>query len=260
MSETAIERADIYFWRAKDVRETGEAELWRKNDMERRLLLFNARLRKAKAAESRLAPRKRTTAPSMSGTFSVATSAAETAAGAAAGRAPSAAASPASAVSPSGGAAASPGSGGAFATPGGVAVNGGEAAALAPAADHTVGSPASGAAASAAALSPSASSPCGGVIALQRAGASPAAAASAAVARRAAASASFGSVKRPKGRGLNSWQTKQARFTAAGNYFLGPSRSITPRPHHAAAGASGDDEEDAAWCTSGRDFADGDST
>jgi len=37
LSETAIERADIDFWKAKDVRETGEAEQWRKNEMERRL-------------------------------------------------------------------------------------------------------------------------------------------------------------------------------------------------------------------------------
>jgi len=62
LSETAIKRADIDFWKAKDVRETGEAEQWRKNEMERRLLLSNARLRKAKAAEARLASRSTTTA------------------------------------------------------------------------------------------------------------------------------------------------------------------------------------------------------
>jgi len=31
LSETAIEDADIDFWKAEDVRETGEAEQWRKN-------------------------------------------------------------------------------------------------------------------------------------------------------------------------------------------------------------------------------------
>jgi len=37
------------------------------------------------------------------------------------------------------------------------------------------------------------------------------------------------------------------------------SRSLqTPRPHNAAAGPSDDGEEDAAFCTCGRDFADGD--
>jgi len=258
LSETAIERADIDFWKAKDVRETGEAEQWRKNEMERRLLLSNARLRKAKAAESRLASRSTATAPSMSGTSAAATAAAEATAGAAADRAPSAAASPASAVSPSGVAAASPGSGGAPATPGGAAVNGREAAALAPAAGRTVRSPASGAAASAAALPQPASSPTGGVDAAPRAGASPAAAASAAVARRAAASAGVGPVKRRKGRGWNSLQTKHARFTAAGNSVSGPGRFVTPRPHDAAAGASGDDEEDAGCGTSGSDIADAD--
>jgi len=62
LSETAIDRADIDFWKAKDVRETGEAEQWRKNEMERRLLLSNARLRKAKAAEARVASCSTTTA------------------------------------------------------------------------------------------------------------------------------------------------------------------------------------------------------
>jgi len=33
---------------------------------------------------------------------------------------------------------------------------------------------------------------------------------------------------------------------------------MTPRPHKAAAGESGDDEEDAACGTSGSDCADGD--
>jgi len=258
LSKTAIERADIDFLKAKDVRETGEAEQWRKNEMERRLLLSNERLRKAKAGESRLASRSTTTAPSMSGTSAAATAAAEAAAGAAASRAPNAAASPASAVSPSGGAPASPGSGGAPATPGGAAVNGREAAPLAPAAGRTVGPPASGAAASAAALPPSASSPSGGVDASPRAGASQAAAASAAVARRAAASAGVGSVRRRTGRGWNSLQTKQARFTAARNTVSGPGRFMTPRPHIAAAGEPGDDEEDAACGTSGSDFPDGD--
>jgi len=51
LSETAIDRADIDVWKSKDIRETGEAEQWRKNEMERRLLLSNARLGKAKAAE-----------------------------------------------------------------------------------------------------------------------------------------------------------------------------------------------------------------
>jgi len=257
-SETAIKHADIDFWKAKDVRKTGKAEQWRKNEMEQRLLVFNARLRKAKAAEARLAFRSTTTSPSMSGTSAAVTAAAEAAAGAAAGRAPSAAASPASAVSPSGGAAASPGSGKAPATPGGFDVSGGAAAALAQAADRTVGSPASGAAASAAALPPSASSPSGGVDASPHTGASPAAAASAAVARRAAASAGVGSVKRRKGRGWNSIQTKQARFTAARNTVFGPGRFMTPLPHIAAAGESGDDEEDATCGTSGSDCADDD--
>jgi len=44
-SETAIQCADIDFWNAKDVHETGEAEQWGKNEMERRLLLSNERLR-----------------------------------------------------------------------------------------------------------------------------------------------------------------------------------------------------------------------
>jgi len=258
LSETAIERADIDFWKAKDVRETGEAEQWRKNEMERRLLLSNARLREAKAAEARLASRSTTTAPSISGTSAAATVAAEAAAGAAAGRVPGAAASPASAASRSGGAAASSGFGGAPATPGGVAMNGGEVAALAPAADHTVESPASGAAASAASFPLSASSSSGGVDASPRTGASPAAAASAAVARPAAASAGVVSVKRRKGRGWNLLQTKQARFTAARNTVSGPSRFMTPRPHNAAAGEPGDDEEDAACGTGGSDCADGD--
>jgi len=258
LSETAIERANIDLWKAKDVRETGEAEQWRKNEMERRLLLSNARLRKAKAAEARVASRSATTAPSISGTSAAATAAAEAAAGAAAGMAPSAAASPASGVSPNGGAAASPGSGGAPVSPGGVADNGGEGAALAPAADHTVGSPASGAAASATALPPSSSSPSSGVDASPRSGASPAAAARAAVARRAADLAGVSSGKRRKGRGWNPLQTKQARFTAARNIVSGPSRFMTPRPHNAAASESGDDEEDAACSTSCRDCADGD--
>jgi len=258
LSETAIERADIDFWKAKDVRETGEAEKSRKNEMERRLLLSNARLRKAKAAESRPAAHSKATAPSMSGTSAAATAAAEATAGAATDRAPSAAAAPASAVSPSVVAAASQGSGGAPATPGGAAVNGREAAALAPAAGRTVGSPASGAAASAAALPQPASSLSGGVDVSPRAGSSPAAAASAAVACRAAASAGVGPVKRRKGRGWNSLQTKYARFTAAGNSVSGPGRFVTPRPHDAAACASGDDEEDAGCGTSGSDIADAD--
>jgi len=96
LSETAIKRADIAFLKAKDVRETGETEQWRKNEMERRLLLSNARLHRAKAVEARLASRATATAPSFSGTCVAATAAAEAAAGAAAGRTLSAAASPAS--------------------------------------------------------------------------------------------------------------------------------------------------------------------
>jgi len=249
LSETAIERADIDFWKAKDVRETGEKEQWRKNERELRLLLFNASLRKAKSAEARVASRSTTTAPSVSGTSAAATAAAEAAAGAAAGKDPSVAAWSASAVSPSGGAAMSPGFGGTPATPGGVAVNGGEVAELAPAADRTVGSHAPGAAASAAALPPSLSPSSGGVDASPRAGASPAAAASAAVARRAAASAGVGSVKQREGRGCDAFQTKQARFTAARITLSGPSRFMTPRPHNAAAGESGDEEEVAACGT-----------
>jgi len=187
-------------------------------------VLSNARLRKAKSAEARVAFLGTTRAPSIVAISAAATAAAEAAASAAAGSALGAATSPASAVSPSGGAAASPGTGGAPATPGGVAVNGGQAAVLAPAADHTVGFPVSGAAASAAALPPSSSSPCGGVDASTRTGASPAAAASAAVARRAAASAGVGSVMQRKGRGWNSLQTKQARFMAARNTVSGPNR------------------------------------
>jgi len=258
LSKTAIERADIDFRQAKDVRETGEAEQWRKNEMERRLLLSNKSLRKAKAAKARLASRSTAMAPSMSGTSAAATAAAEAAAGAAAGRALSAAASPASAVFPSGGAAASPGSGGAPATPGGVALNGCKAAALALAADHTVGSPTFGAAASAAALLPSASSTSGGVDASSRTGASPAAAARAAASRRAAASTGVGSVKWRKERGWYSLQTKQAGSKVDRKTVSGPSRFMTPRPHNAAAGESGDNEEAAACGTSGSDCADGD--
>jgi len=135
-------------------------------------------------------------------------------------------------------------------------VNGHEAAALAPAAGRKVGSPASGAAASAAAFPPPAFSPSGGVDASLRAGASQAAAVSAAVARRAAASAGVGSVKVRKGRGWNSLQTRHARFTVAGNYVSGPGRFVKRRPHKAAAGASGDEEEDSTCGVSGSDFAD----
>ena len=161
-------------------------------------------------------------------------------------------------VSASGGAAASPGSGGAPASPGGTAVIGREAATLAPTAGRTVGSPASGAAANAAALPSSASSSSGGVDASPRAGASLAAAASAAVARRAAPSAGVNSVKQRKGRGSNSLQTKQDRFTTARNTVPGPGRFMTPRPHNAAAGELGYEEEDAACGTGSSDFADGD--
>jgi len=136
--------------------------------MKRPLLLLNARLIKAKAAESRLASRSISTAPSMSCSSAAATAAAEAAAGAAAGRAPSAAPSPASAVSPSGGVAASPGSGEAPATHGVAAVNCRKVATLAPAAGRTVGSKAPCAAVSAAALSMSASFPSGGVEASPR--------------------------------------------------------------------------------------------
>jgi len=258
LSETAIERADIDFWKAKDVGETDEAEQWRRNEIERRLLLSNASLREAEAAQSRLSFRSTATAPSSSGTSAAATAAAEATAGAAADRAPRAAASPASAASPSGVAGASPGSRGAPATPGGAAVNGREAAALAPAAGRTFGSPASGAATSVAALPQPASSPSGGVDATPRAGASPAAAASATVSRRAAASAGVGPVKRRKWRGWNSLQSKHARFTAAGNSVSGPGRFVTPPPHDAAAGASGNDEEDAGCGTSGNNIADDD--
>jgi len=210
LSETANKRAEIDFWNATDVRETGEAEQWRKNDMERRWLLSNARLRNSKAAESQLASRSTRTALSMSGTSAAATAAADAVTGATAGRAPSVAASPASPVSPSVGAAASLGSGGALATPGGTAVNGGQAAALAPAAGRTVGSLASSAVASAAALPPSTSVDIGGFDASPCAGTSAAAAASAAAARRAAAAAAVGSFKRRMGRGWTALQTKQA--------------------------------------------------
>jgi len=260
LSETAIKRADIAFWKAKDVRETGGTEQWRKNEMERQLLLSNARLHRAKAVEARLASRATTTAPSFSGTCVAATAAAEAAAGAAAGRTPSAAASPASSFSPSGVEAASSGSDGAPATVGGAAMNGGEAAALALAADRTAGSSASGAAASAAALPPSAFSPSGGVYASRRSGASPAAAASAAVACRAAASAGVGLAKRRKKRGQNTLQTKQAHFTAAKNIHSGPSRFMTPRPHNAAAGESGEHEKEVSSGSSGSDCAEGNLT
>jgi len=91
-----------------------------------------------------------------------------------------------------------------------------------------------------------------------RARASPAAAASLAVAGLPAASIRVGSVKRKKRRGWNSLQTKQARFTAAGEPVPVPSRIMTPRPHNAAADASGGDEEDAACHTNSSDVGDRD--
>jgi len=153
------------------------------------LLLSSARLRKAKAAESRLASLLTTTALAVLGTSAAATAAAKATAAAAAGGAPGAAASPACASSACAGEAASPGSGGAPATPGVVAVNGREAAASTTTTGRTVESLASGAAASVAAWLPSAPFLRGGSHASPCAGASPAVVASAAVARRAAASA-----------------------------------------------------------------------
>jgi len=141
LSERVIERANIDFWEANGVRETGEAEQWRQNEMERWLLLSNARLRKAKAAESRLASRSTTTAPSISATSTAVTVPAVATGGAAASGAPDAAASPASAASPSGGAAVSPEFGRALATSGGADVKGREAAALAPTVGRMVGPP-----------------------------------------------------------------------------------------------------------------------